>query len=469
MTDTLGAGIDAVVFDGAAIDALRAAVHGDVFAPGDPGYDDARQAWNRAYVHRPAVVVAADDVADIVTAVRFAAEHGVGLGVQATGHGVTRTVDGGVLLLTGRLTGVSIDPAARTAWVAAGSTWGPVLAAAQDHGLAPVLGSSSHVGAVGYTLGGGVGWLARKYGAAADSVRAFEVVVPDGRLVRASADENVELFRALRGGGGGTFGVVTGMEISLYPVTTVYGGNLLYPIDSARDVVTAWVEWVVDAPDELTSEVMLINYPPMPELPEAIRGKSFAIMRGCWCGPVDEGRALLDEWRRRMPPMVDLWDEMSFRDVDTISSDPVDPLPALLTGGWMRDVDRDVADTLARATFVDGPPPLLFSEIRHLGGAVRSGDRAHSVLGNRDESFLFHALGLTFSPEMGDALQRHLAALRADLGAHLAPGVYLNFVDGEERRGRAVDAVDPADLERVRAVKRELDPGDVLRFGVDYR
>jgi hypothetical protein len=306
---------------------LRAAVTGDVLEPGDAGYDEACSAWNTAYRHRPAVVVVAATTSDVVEAVRFAAATGLGLGVQATGHGVARTADGGVLLRTERLDGVLVDPVNRTALVKAGATWAPVLAAAQLHGLAPLLGSSPGVGAVGYTLGGGLGWLARKHGAAADSVRAFEVVTAAGKLVRASADEHQELFWALRGGGGGSLGIVTAMEIELFPVTTVYGGNMLYPAEAAREVIERFVAWVADAPDELTSEVVLMNFPPLPEVPEPIRGRSFTILRGCWSGPLAEGHALLDGWREAMPPLMDMWSDMSFATWRRSATTPSTPCP----------------------------------------------------------------------------------------------------------------------------------------------
>jgi hypothetical protein len=449
---------------------LRAAVTGEVLEPGDAGYDEACSAWNTAYRHRPAVVVIAATTSDVVEAVRFAAASGLGLGVQATGHGVARTADGGVLLRTERLDGVLVDPVNRTALVKAGATWAPVLAAAQLHGLAPLLGSSPGVGAVGYTLGGGLGWLARKHGAAADSVRAFEVVTAAGKLVRASADEHQELFWALRGGGGGSLGIVTAMEIELFPVTTVYGGSMLYPAEAAREVVERYVEWVAGAPDELTTAVVLMNFPPLPEVPEPLRGRSFTILRGCWSGPLDEGRALLDAWREAMPPIADLWTDLPFSEVAAISNDPVDPMPARGTGGWLADLDGEVADVLAARTFpVAGPPPVAFSEVRHIGGAVGRGERASASYAGRDHEFLFHALGMAPTPEAADALTAHHAGTKAALGSHLAERVYPNMVDGAERVAAAAASFDEASHARLRAVKAEVDPGDVLRFGLDLR
>ena len=231
----------------ARIAALRHRVDGEVLTPGDPGFEAAGQCWNRTASHDPAVVVLAENVGDVIATVCFAAEAGIGLGVQATGHGAVAPVDG-VLLVTSRLQDVSVDPEERTAWVAAGCTWAQVIDAAQAHGLAPLAGASTTVGAIGSTLGGGLGWLTRRFGPACDVVRSFEVVTPDGSLARTCRNENRELFRALRGGAGGAVGVVTDMEIDLVPVTTVYGGSLHYPADRAAEVVERYVAWVADAP-----------------------------------------------------------------------------------------------------------------------------------------------------------------------------------------------------------------------------
>src|SRR5690606_20235033 len=194
----------------------------------------------------------------VAAAVRFARANDMHVVVQATGHGFTLPANDAVLINMSRMNYVDVNADAQTAWIEGGSKWWPVLEKAQAVGLMPLLGSTPDVGAVGYTLGGGVGWLARKYGLSADSVNAFEVVTADGEILWASDHENSDLFWALRGGGG-SFGVVTGMEIRLYPVTTVYGGNLYYPAEMAKEVMTRFREWIKTTPEELTSSVVLMN------------------------------------------------------------------------------------------------------------------------------------------------------------------------------------------------------------------
>ena len=424
--------------------------------------------WNIAVRHDPAVVVVAGEASDVAAAVRFAAAHDLSVGVQSTGHGPALPVDG-MLILTGNLSSVTIDPEHRTATIGAGATWNQVLAPAQEHGLAPLLGSSGTVGAVGYTLGGGLGWLARRFGPACDAVRSFEVVTGSGDTVRAAADQNVDLFTALRGGGGGALGIVTSMEMDLFPVTEVYAGNLLYPAESAPEIVDAWARWVDHAPDELTSSVVFMNFPPLPEIPEPLRGQSFTIVRGCWSGDHAAGRELLDAWRLAHPPLVDVWSSMPFTDAASISNDPVDPMPASAGGGWMRRPDRELAATIAALSFpTDGPPPVVLTEIRHFGGAV-SADSALSSMGHRDREFLVNCVVPTAPADAPGTIVQPAPALTAlldALGDAVEVDSYLNFSEGAGRRRG--NATDPRAAAALRGAVR-FDVDDRFCFGVQHR
>jgi FAD/FMN-containing dehydrogenase len=447
-----------------ALATLRHRVDGQVLTPGDPGFREAALAWNRGTAHDPAVIVEALDVGDVIAAVTYARDTGRGLGVQATGHGVTTPVDG-VLLVTTRMDAVVIDAEARTAWIGAGCRWRPVLAAAQQHGLAPLVGSSLDIGAVGYTLGGGLGWLARRYGPSCDAVRSLEVVTADGELVCASRDEHPALFRALRGGGGGSLGVVTEMEVELYPVATVYGGDLTYRAEDAAEVLARWSQWVADAPDELTSSVVLTNG----------GGRTATIVRGCWSGPLAEGRAVLDGWRRAMPPVVDGWGEQRFEDLAALSADPVDPVTRLVTGGWLATtaghrIAAAAGATLAAATFgCTGEPLLRYCEVRHAGGAVAtSARRASSTMGNRDHTFLLHLVGVADGHHDAASIARHQEATKAALGSELSDRSYLNVLDGPARAGAARSCIDADDVAAIAAVAAEVDPQRLLRFGVQH-
>ena len=254
---------------------LRGLCAGAVHLPGDPGYDEARMPWNVAVDQRPAAVAypaCADEVSEIV---RAAAASGLRVAPQGTGHnaGPLGRLDDVVLLRTSAMTGVHIDPARRIARVEAGVLWLDVVEAAAAHGLAALHGSSPDVGVVGYTLGGGIGWYARQLGMATNSVTAVELVLGDGTQVRADEDTNPDLFWAVRGGGG-SFGVVTAMEFRLFDIDTAYAGMLLWDQEHAEKVLRAWAEWTVDAPDCVTTSFRMLNLPPMPELPEFLRGRT---------------------------------------------------------------------------------------------------------------------------------------------------------------------------------------------------
>lgn len=446
------------------VDDLRAAVAGDVLCPHEPGFVEACTAWNVLYVHAPAVVVIAADVGDVVAAVRYAHTVGAPVTVQATGHGASRVAADGVLIVTSQLTEVTIDTATLTAHVAAGAKWGAVLAPAQEHGLAPLLGSTTDVGAVGYTLGGGMGWLGRLHGLAADSVRSFDVVLADGSEARASEAENPELFWALRGGGG-AFAVVTGMTIELYAVSTVYAGNLLYPVEMAGEVIRRYRDWIRGMDERLTSSVSIMNFPPMEEVPEPIRGKSFVIVRGCWTGDLFGGQALIDQWRAWRTPALDLFGPMPFTMADTISNDPVDPLPAVVTTEWFDTLPDEAIDVLVAAgTPRDGVPPmLLFAEVRHAGGAIRRNAAGRPNARGRSGELLLEMVGLAFGPEHREAVEEFVSTVRGALAPYVTGAAYLNFMEGEEKHSRGREAYSQIALARMAAVKHAVDPENALR------
>src|SRR5215467_10636911 len=253
------------------LEALQTAIAGQVSVPGQAGYDQARQAWNLAVDERPSIVVVAESSPDVVNAVRYARAHGIRIAPQGTGHGADplEPLDGAMLLRTTRMRQVRIDPAARTARAEAGALWQDVIVPAAEHGLAGLAGSSPNVGVTGYTLGGGLGFLARRYGLAANSVTAADLVTPGGDLVHIDADHEPDLFWAVRGGGGGV-GVVTALEMQLYPVPELYAGDLFFPVQRAAEVLHFWREWTASVPDEVTSIGRIVRIPPLPAVPDQL-------------------------------------------------------------------------------------------------------------------------------------------------------------------------------------------------------
>jgi FAD/FMN-containing dehydrogenase len=443
---------------------LQARISGQVITPDDVDYDAARKAWNLTVDQYPSLIVVVRRAFDVAKAVRYARENGLGVAVQSTGHGITLPANDAMLIVTSEMNDVYVDAASQTAWVQAGAQWGAVLDKAQEFGLAPLLGSSPYVGVVGYTLGGGMGWLARKYGMALDSVRAFEVVIPEGRLVRASETENSDLFWALRGGGG-SFGIVTSMEIQLYPVKVVYGGNLLYPVEAAKEVFIRFREWTANAPEELTSAIVIMNFPPIPQVPDFLRGKSVIMIRGLYCGDPAQGEAMLKEhWLDWMPPMANMWRVMPFSEIETVSNDPKDPAPGYATGGWMNDLNDDTIDTLIRLGVAS---PVVFVEIRHAGGAIAKADRNANAFSHRSSPLNLHMVGMTPTREAREAVKAYTQMFKQELKSALTGKVYMNFEEAEVAREKTKDGYSAEAYKRLTEVKAKYDANDLLRYSYD--
>lgn len=344
-----------------------------------------------------------------------------------------------------------------------------VLEETQASGLAALLGSSPDVGVVGYTLGGGLGWLGRRYGLAVDSVLSIEVVTADGQLRRASRTENADLFWGLRGGGG-AFGVVTGLEIKLYPVETVYAGNLIYPAGRAKEVYTRYREWIATAPEELTSSIVLMNFPTIAEIPEFLRGGTFVMVRGCFCGPIDEGEALLRYWRDWQAPFIDDFKAIPFTEVAAISDDPVDPLPGFSTGAWLSELSDDAIDVLIRyGAGEDGASPLVVTEVRHAGGAIARVDPDENAYGHRDASLVLNLIGMTPTLEAYQHLVAYITELKRLLQPHMTGGVYMNFLEGEESQQRIRDAYSPQAYRRLAALKAKYDPHNLFSYSFNIQ
>lgn len=444
------------------LESLHSQVDGAILRPGDPDYEQARRAWNLSVDQHPALILIAGSVQDIVAAVRFANANNLGVAVQLTGHGVKYPADDDLLIITSRLNAVSVDAYARTARVEAGAIWQNVLDAATPHGLAPLLGTSPHIGVVGYTLGGGIGWLARRYGLAADSVLSIDLVTPDGQLRHSSAEENADLFWALRGGGG-NFGVVTGMEFKLYPVATVYGGALTYPGALARDALHFYRDWVADVPDDLTSSISVLRFSNLPQLPDNLRGQLRVILRAVHAGDAAEGERLMQPWLAWQTPMENTLRQLPFSEIATISNDPVAPAPAYPTSNMLGELTDEAIDVVARYA-TDRTSPLIFNELRHAGGAIMRVDPDANAIGNRDARFYLQISGLAFTPEIRTAMDHYLRQYQEALRPYLHGGIYMNFAGSNQAAARVQDAYLPHAYQRLVALKAQVDPKNLFRY-----
>ena len=448
------------------VEQFKTQIAGSLLAAGDPGYEQARRGWNLSIDQRPALVLIAENVHDVVAGVRLAQAAGLGIAVQLSGHGIQQPAQEALLIVTSRMNSVQVDPAARTARVEAGAMWRQVLAASTPLGLAPLMGTSPDVGVAGFTLGGGIGWLARRYGLAADSVRSFDIVTPDGQLRHASSTENDDLFWALRGGGG-NFGVVTGLEFSLYPVATLYGGNLTYPARLAGEALRFFRDWTRTVPRELTSSIAIGKFPSLPQVPAALRGKTEVTVRAAFTGRAEDGRALIQPWLDWQAPDSNSFREMPFAEVATIQNDPVNPTSSTAACEMFDELSDAALDLIVHHTS-DPASPLLFSLLLQAGGAIAEAEASSSAIGNREASFYLVMGALVAAPEACAAPQAAIRRYQADLRPHLRGGVYLNFISGciaqAETRQRTKDAYRAESFQRLAALKAKYDPDNLFRF-----
>ncbi len=318
-----------------------------ILTPVDSGWDHARRAWNLAVDQRPAAIAQPASETDVIAAVDFARRHGLRVAAQGTGHGAASlgSLADTLLVTTGAMRAVQVDRAVRIARVQAGALWQDVVDAAARHGLAALAGSSPNVGVVGYTLGGGQSWLGRTYGLSANNVQAIEVVTADGRLLRADSCSEPELFWALRGGGG-SFGVVTAVELRLFPITEVYAGLLWWPATRAREVLQAWRQLTdADVPDEFTTAARVMRFPASPDIPELVRGRSFVIVDVIHLGAPDEADALIRPLRA-LQPDLDTLAMISMPALAHMHLDPEQPTPGVGDGLTLAALPADAIDRL---------------------------------------------------------------------------------------------------------------------------
>jgi FAD/FMN-containing dehydrogenase len=441
------------------LESLRTEISGAVFGPADHGYDEARQAWNLATDERPAVVVMAESTDDVIAAVRFARSRGMRIAPQGTGHGSEplEPLEDAMLLRTVRMRGVRIDPAARIARADAGALWQDVTVPAGEHGLAALAGTSPNVGVTGYTLGGGLGWLARRYGLAANSVTAAEIVTPDGRLRRADADHEPDLFWAVRGAGG-SVGVVTALEMRLYPVRELFAGALFFPIQRAAEVLNAWRAWTATVPDEVTSLGRILRLPPVPEVPEPLRGGAFALVEATYLGEAGAGAELIQPLRL-LGPDLDTFAMIHAAALQQLNMDPDQPIPNQGDGAFLADLPAAAIDALVAVAGADADTSLAAIEIRHLGGALARTAPGGGAQAKIDAQYVMFAGGSTPTPELATAVRGQVQAVKDALVAWHADYDYYNF---EETPASASAVLPSASYHRLQKIKASYDPDQAI-------
>jgi FAD/FMN-containing dehydrogenase len=427
----------------------------ELTTPSDPGYDGLRRAWNLTVDQRPAAVARPADVEGLHAVLREALGSGRRVALQATGHGAAAMgpLDDVLLVRTDAVTGVEVDATARRARVLAGTPVGVVTAAAAEHGLAFLAGSSTTVGAVGYTLGGGLGWLGRRFGFACNHVTRAEVVTADGARRWVDHRDDPDLFWALRGGGG-SFAAVTQLEVALEPVAHVQAGTLSWPIDRAEEVLATWRDWTREVPATITSIARLLRYPPLPDLPPQLRGRALV---GVELASLDD-EEVTDRWLRSLRalhPELDTISTMPVADLGHLHGDPVDPVPAATEHRLLDDLPDRALATLLDLAGPDATCPLLAVDLRHLGAALRTGAADHGALDRVDAGYAAFGVGLPVDATSAAAVPIALDGLRRALDPWGAEQELLNLADRPIDPARLVAAERFA---RLRAVRAAYDP-----------
>ena len=429
--------------------------------PGDPGYDDARSAFNLLLDQHPAAIALPTDAEQVKAAVAYAREAGLRVAPQATAHnqGPLGALEHTLLVNVAALQEVKVDTAERRVRVGAGVKWDRVAPRLSAHGLAGLHGSSPDVGIAGYSLGGGIGWLSRKHGMQTNAVTAMELVSADGELLRVDHDHHPDLFWALRGGGG-SFGIVTAIEFEVVALDELYAGALFFEIERSAEVLHTWSELLPSLPEEMTTWANLIHFPPIPDVPAYARGRSFAIVMAAYLGDADAGAELLRPLRE-LGPVRDTLATVPPVVLGDLAMDPLDPVPFHLTHHLLDPLPAEAIDELLAKVGPDSGlgPTVTMLQLRHIGGALQREAPGAGARATLPGEICMMALGVVLDDQMDAAVRAALADVDDILAPHRA-GEYLNFV--EAPAGDAGRFFAPAVYERLQDIKGDYDPSGLF-------
>lgn len=457
-----------IAFDGERIEELRALFRGRVIVPGDDGYDEARAVHNALFDRRPGLIIECTGTADVIDAVDLAREEHLLVAVRGGGHSIAghSVCDGGLLLDLSRMRGVWVDPQARTLTAQGGATWGDADREAQAFGLAVPGGIISTTGVGGLTLGGGLGWLHRAHGLACDSLRAVQLVTADGRLVRASADEEPDLLWALRGGGG-NFGVATSFEFDAVPLgPMIYAAAPIYPLAAGAEILRKWVAWTRTVDDRVTTRALFWTFPDDEHLPDPIRGQDATILAALYAGPADEGERVLQPLREMGEPLVDLSAAQPYRTAQSNFD------PFFVKGGmrsywksiYLDGIDEDGVQLIVRRAN-SRPHPSTLIHIPLMGGATGRVAADATAFGDRSGAYMLSVDGNWADPsddDRGVAWTREFIDEAGKLPS--ARGIYLNFSGDADIDADLRAAAFGANLRRLTEIKERLDPTNMFRL-----
>lgn len=445
-------------------------LRGELILPSDTGYETARKVWNGMIDRRPGLIIRPAGVADVIQTVRFARKHNLVVAVKGGGHNVAGNAvcDGGLVVDMSRMKAVRVDPAGRTAVAEAGATWRDFDHETQAFGLATTGGLVSTTGIAGFTLGGGIGWLMRKYGTTCDNLVSADVVTADGEFLMTSAKENSDLFWGLRGGGG-NFGIVTSFEYRLHPVgPIVLGGMLVYRAERAREVLRSYRDFVVGVSEDLTTLAAFVTAPPVSFIPSSLHGKPILAIAMCYSGPVEKGRVEVNRLREATKPDVDIVQPMPYTVLQGMQDDGA---PGGLQNYWKSDYLRELSDR-AIETIVDhasrAESPMTQVHIHHVAGFVGRVGRDETAFSHRDAPFVLNIIAMWQDP--GEK-EKHVDWARkffAEMRPFASGGVYVNFL-GDEGEDRVKAAYGKPAYERLVTLKNKYDPTNFFHLNQNIR
>ena len=456
-------GAEAILDEGV-VEAFRANLRGQLLRAGDDGYEEARKIWNGMIDRRPALIARCAGVADVIHGVNFARAHDLLVAVRGGGHNASGNAvcDGGLMIDLSRMKGMHVDPMRATARAEAGLTWGEFDHETQAFGLATTGGQISTTGIAGLTLGGGWGYLARKYGLASDNLLSVDLVTADGQLLTTSATEHEDLFWGVRGGGG-NFGVVTSFQYQLHRVGPVLAGFVIHPLEKAKEVLQFYRDFTRAAPDELASGAVLITMPD---------GTPVAAHPVCYNGPIEEGERVLKPLRAFGAPLADEISPMPYTAAQKLI-DAFYPsgLQQYFKSSFLKEISDAAIDTMV-AYCANRPSPLCHLVIEHtLGGAVSRVEREATAFNHRDVQYSFLSLGMCTDPAEAESCVRWAREFWEAMQPCLTGGVYVNYLgqEADEGRERVLAAYGPEKYQRLVALKNKYDPSNLFQLNQNIK
>ncbi|AZH25539.1 FAD-binding oxidoreductase [Haloplanus aerogenes] len=453
--------------DQTSIDDFREAVRGALIQPGDPLYDDARAINNGMIDKRPGLIAECTNVADVIAAVDFGREHDLDIAIRGGGHNGAglALVDDGLVIDLSEMNGVRVDPTERTVRVDGGCTWGDVDHATHPFGLATVSGVISTTGVGGLTLGGGHGYLTRKYGLTIDNLRSADVVLADGSFVRASDDEHPDLFWALRGGGG-NFGVVTSFEFDLHPVDTVVAGPMFWPIDELESTMRWYRDWLPEQPDDVYAFYLKHQVPPAEPFPAEIHGEMVCGLMWCYLGSAEDVDTVLQPAREIAEPLFEHVGPVPYPALQSMFDDLYPPGDQWY---WKADFVHEITDEAIaeHERFAHVPTAKSGMHLYPIDAAAHRVDSGETAWANRDATWSMVIVGVDPDPANAEKITEWAREYWEALHPHSEEGAYVNFMmdEGEDR----IRATYGDNYERLRAVKAEYDPTNLFHVNQNIR